>query len=69
MNSASFGAWVRKRREDKGWSQRQFAALSGLTNAALSRLERDHHDTHTITTMRFWKRNVFRKVRRRVVLE
>lgn len=51
MNSASFGAWVRKRRKDKGWSQRQFAALSGLTNAALSRLERDHHDTHTITTM------------------
>lgn len=51
MSSASFGAWVRKQREDKGWSQRQFAALSGLTNAAVSRVESNCHETHTITTM------------------
>jgi len=54
VDSASFetfGAWIEKRREDRGWSQRKLATLAGITNAALSRLEHGQHDAHEMATL------------------
>ena len=44
LPSSGFGAQLRRKRDDKGWTQKELAEASGIHTNTIARLERGEHE-------------------------